>query len=54
MFQALESPVTPPVIERQGEMQDAINGLLTQVADGELTSQEALDQAKEILDGLIK
>ncbi|MCB9453007.1 MAG: sugar ABC transporter substrate-binding protein [Anaerolineaceae bacterium] len=54
VFQALESPVTPPVIERQGEMQDAINGLLAQVVDGELTAQEALDQAKEILDGLIK
>ncbi len=54
VFQALESPVTPPVIERQGEMQDAINGLLTQVVDGELTAQDALDQAKEILDGLVK
>ncbi len=54
VFMALESPVTPPVIERQNEMQDAINALLTQVVDGEISAQEALDQAKEILDGLIQ
>ena len=54
VFQALESPVTPPVIERQAEMQDAINALLTQVVDGELTPQEALDQAKAELDSLIQ
>jgi len=54
VFMALESPVTPPVIERQNEMQDTINGLITQVVDGELTAQEALDQAKETLDDLIQ
>jgi len=54
VFTALESPVTPPVIERQNEMQDAVNALLTQVADGELTAQEALDQAKTELDALIQ
>jgi multiple sugar transport system substrate-binding protein len=54
VFMALESPVTPPVIERQNEMQDAVNALLTQVVDGELTAQEALDQAKEALDALIQ
>jgi multiple sugar transport system substrate-binding protein len=54
VFMALESPVTPPVIERQNEMQDAVNGLIGQVVDGELSAQEALDQAKEILDGLIQ
>jgi multiple sugar transport system substrate-binding protein len=53
VFQALESPVTPPVIERQNEMQDAVNALLTQVVDGELSAQEALDQAKAELDALI-
>jgi multiple sugar transport system substrate-binding protein len=53
VFMALESPVTPPVIVRQNEMQDAVNALLTQVVDGELTAQEALDQAKETLDSLI-
>ncbi|MBL8157190.1 MAG: sugar ABC transporter substrate-binding protein [Anaerolineae bacterium] len=54
VFMALESPVTPPVIERQNEMQDAVNALLTQVVDGELTAQEALDQAKTQLDALLK
>jgi len=53
VFQALENPVTPPVIERQNEMQDAVNALLTQVVDGDLTAQEALDQAKTELDALI-
>jgi len=53
VFQALENPVTPPVIERQSEMQDAVNALLTQVVDGELTAQEALDQAKAELDALL-
>lgn len=54
VFMALESPVTPPVIERQNEMQDAVNALLTRVVDGELTAQEALDQAKIELDALIQ
>lgn len=54
VFAALENPVTPPVIERQTEMQDAVTALLTQVVDGELTAQEALDQAKEQLDALVQ
>lgn len=54
VFEALESPVTPPVIVRQSEMQDAVNALLTQVVDGELTAQEALDQAKTELDALLQ
>lgn len=53
VFQALESAITPPVIERQNEMQDAINALLGQVVDGTLTAQEALDQAKAQLDELL-
>jgi multiple sugar transport system substrate-binding protein len=54
VFQALESPVVPPVIERQAELQDGVNALITQVADGTLTAQEALDQAKELIDSLIQ
>lgn len=54
VFMALESPVTPPVIERQNEMQDTVNALITQAVDGEITVQEALDQAKEALDDLIQ
>jgi multiple sugar transport system substrate-binding protein len=53
VFEALENPVTPPVIERQNEMQDTVNALIQQVVDGTLTAQEALDQAKEALDALI-
>lgn len=54
VFQALESPVTPPVIERQNEMQDAVNALITRVLDGELTPQQALDEAKIALDALVQ
>ena len=54
VFQALESPVTPPVIERQNEMQDTVNALITRVLDGELTAQAALDEAKIALDALIQ
>lgn len=54
VFKALESVVTPPVIVRQNEMQDAVNNLLTQVVDGQLSAQDALDQAKTQLDELIK
>ncbi|MBL8133531.1 MAG: sugar ABC transporter substrate-binding protein [Anaerolineae bacterium] len=54
VFAALENPVTPPVIERQNEMQDAVNAALTRVVDGELTAQEALDQAKAELDALVQ
>jgi len=35
-------------------MQDGVNALITQVVDGELTAQQALDQAKAKLDELIK
>jgi len=54
VFQALESPVPPPMIERQSEMQDTINALITRVLDGKLTAQEALDEAKAALDALIQ
>ena len=54
VFAALESPVTPPVIERQSEMQDTINELLASVAIGELDPQTALDMAKDALDGLVE
>ena len=53
VFQALESAVVPPTIERQIEMQDTLNELITRAVDGELTAQEALDQAKAALDELI-
>jgi ABC-type glycerol-3-phosphate transport system substrate-binding protein len=45
--------VTPPVIEQQAQMQDAINALLEQVKLGSMTPQEALDQAKTEVEALI-
>ena len=54
VFDSLEGAVVPPVIARQSEMQDAVSNLLGQVADGTLTSQDALDQAKAQLDELLK
>ncbi len=54
VFEALESPITPPVIVRQNEMQDTINNLLSAVANGELDPQTALDMAKDELDKLIQ
>lgn len=54
VFMALESPVTPPVIERQNEMQDTINELLNAVVNGELDAKTALDLAKDELDALIQ
>jgi multiple sugar transport system substrate-binding protein len=54
VIDSLEFAVVPPVIVRQSEMQDGINKLLEQVMLDELTPQEALDQAKVLLEGLIK
>ncbi len=54
VFQALDTLVTPPVIEKQSQMQDAVNLLLEQVKSGALTPQEALDQAKTEIDALLK
>lgn len=54
VFQALESAVTPPPVERQAEVADTIDNLIAQVVEGTLTSQEALDQAKTALDALLQ
>jgi multiple sugar transport system substrate-binding protein len=54
VFQALDTLVTPPVIEQQSQMQDAVNLLLEQVKSGALTPQEALDQAKAEIDALLQ
>ncbi len=54
VFMALESPITPPVIERQNEMQDTVNELLNAVVNGELDAKTALDLAKDELDALIQ
>jgi len=54
VIDSLEFAVVPPVIVRQSEMQDGINKLLEQVMLDQLTPQEALDQAKVLLEELIK
>ncbi len=53
VFKSLEFSIVPPVIERQNEMQDAVNQLLEQVKLGQLTVQEALDQAKAQIEELL-
>jgi multiple sugar transport system substrate-binding protein len=54
VFEALDTLVTPPVIEQQSQMQDAVNLLLDQVKTGALAPQEALDQAKTEIDALLQ
>ena len=54
VFQALDSLVTPPVIEKQSQMQDAVNLLLEQAKNGSITPQAALDQAKTEIEALLK
>jgi multiple sugar transport system substrate-binding protein len=54
VFDSLQFAVVPPVIARQSEMQDGVNKLLDQVMLGQLTPQEALNQAKTLIEGLLK
>lgn len=53
VFEALDAPVTPPVIEKQQQMQDAVSAVLDLVKAGEMTPQEALDKAKTDIEALI-
>jgi len=53
VIDSLEFAVVPPVIVRQSEMQDGINKLLEQVMLDQLTPQEALDQAKALIEELM-
>lgn len=53
VLKSLENVVVPPVIERQAEMQDALNVLIEKALNGEMTAQEALDQAKIEIEGLL-
>ena len=54
VFNSLQYAIVPPVIERQNEMQDIVNQLLDQVKLGQLTPQEALDQAKSQIEELMR
>lgn len=50
---SLENVVNPPVIERQGEMQDAVNAAFELAVSGDLTAEQALAQAKADIEGLL-
>ena len=54
VFDALASAVTPPVTDKQSELQDMIGKLLDQAKAGSITPQEALDQAKTQIEALVK
>jgi len=53
VLKSLENVVVPPVIERQAEMQDALNAQIELALAGEITAQVALDQAKSEIEALI-
>jgi len=53
VLKSLENVVVPPVIERQAEMQDALNGQIELALAGEITAQEALDEAKAEIEALL-
>ena len=53
VFDALEGVVVPPVIERQQELQDTITLYLQKAVLGEMTVQEALDQAATEVNALL-
>jgi multiple sugar transport system substrate-binding protein len=46
VFDALNSAVVPPVVERQSELQDTMNTLLEKVKLNQLTPEAALGQAQ--------
>lgn len=45
VIDSLENVVVPPVIERQAELQDLVNLQIERAVAGEVTAQEALDEA---------
>jgi multiple sugar transport system substrate-binding protein len=53
VFNSLQYAIVPPVIARQGEMQDAVNLVLEQVMLGQITPQQALDRAKVEIEALL-
>ncbi len=53
-FEALDSLVVPPVIEGWNLVTDAIGEQLTLAALGEKSAQQALDDAKDVLEDLIQ
>jgi len=54
VFEALESLVTPPVVEQQAQMQDAITQALDLAKSGDLSPEEALAQAKTEVEAIVE
>ncbi len=54
VFDSLEATVLPPVIERQQEMQDAVNSELSNAAAGRKTVEQAVTDAQEAVDALLQ
>ncbi|MEO6412195.1 MAG: sugar ABC transporter substrate-binding protein [Pedococcus sp.] len=54
VFDSLEATALPPVIERQQEMQDAVNKELTAAAAGRKDVSAALADAQKAVDALLK
>ncbi len=53
VFDSLDSVVVPPVIERQQELQDIVTLYLQKAVLGELSVEDALDQAVEEVNALL-
>jgi len=53
VLKSLENVVVPPVIERQAEMQDALNAQIEFALAGEKSAQEALDEAAAEIEALL-
>lgn len=54
VFESLDSIALPPVIERQERLQDAVSGALEQAKLGQLSVEEALQQAADEVNGLLE
>jgi multiple sugar transport system substrate-binding protein len=53
VFEALDAIVVPPVIEQQTQMQDIVSQELARAVLGEISAQEALDNAAEQVQALL-
>lgn len=53
VFDSLDAPVLPPVIERQQEMQDAVSAELAEAAAGRKTVKQALADAEKAVNELL-
>jgi multiple sugar transport system substrate-binding protein len=50
VFEALDTLVTPPPFTNQALIQDELNTLFQRVLAGELTTEEALAEAKTVIE----